>query len=204
MGGVTISKSPEEVLQEVLDTINPLRGVQSVGVLDDEVRKHILEIEMEKSGELIPVINYGVHECLNRDFTVAIIKTASFRPPPTATVQLVDNKGHILGEEIVSSKQKKEHQANDKATFINPDFVLLEDQNIIEENLKTSNLEENPTKQAFILPPVQFIEVEELEDTCDVVSSSPDPLADLYLKEHFNFEDDPKLASILVGFNVKK
>lgn len=69
--------------------------------------------------------------------------------------------------------------------------------------MKTENLEKNPTKQAFVLPPVQFIEVEELEDTCDVVSSSPDPLADLYLKEVFNFEDDPKLASILVGFNIK-
>ena len=168
------------------------------------MRKHILEIEMEKSGELIPVINYGVHECLNRDFTVAIIKTASFRPPPTATVQLVDNQGHILGEEIVSVEQKKKHQANENATFVTPDFVLTTNPKDIEEDLKTKNLEKNRPKQAFVLPPVQFIEVEELENTCDVVSSSPDPLADLYIKECFNFEDDAKLASILVGFNVKK
>lgn len=192
------------MLQEVLDTINPLRGVQSVGVLNDEVRKHILEIEMEKSGELIPVINYGVHECLNRDYTVAIIKTATFRPPPTPTVQLVDNHGNILGEEIVNTEQKKKHEANDKATFITPDFVLTQNPKELENNLKSEVLEKNPTKQAFVLPPVQFIEVEELEDTCDVVSSSPDPLADIYIKEYFNFEDDAKLASILVGFNVKK
>lgn len=172
--------------------------------MDDEVRKRILEIEMEKSGELIPVINYGVHECLNREYTVAIIKTATFRPPPTATVQLVDNHGNILGEEIVSNEQKKKHEANENATFITPDFVLTQNPKEIEDNLKSEVLEKNPTKQAFILPPVQFIEVEELEDTCDVVSSSPDPLADVYIKQHFNFEDDAKLASILVGFNVKK
>ncbi|MEE0489004.1 hypothetical protein [Methanosphaera stadtmanae] len=198
-----MSKKPEEVLQEVIDTINPLRGVLDVGVLTDEVRKNILKIEMDKAGELIPVINMGVNECLNRDYTVAIIKNASFRPPPTATVQLVDNKGNLLGEEIVSNNQKKKYKEDEKAKFINPDFVLLKDQKDIEEDLKTENLEKNPTKQAFVLPPVQFIEVEELEDTCDVVSSSPDPLADLYLKEVFNFEDDPKLASILVGFNIK-
>ena len=198
-----MSKKPEEVLQEVIDTINPLRGVLDVGVLTDEVRKNVLKIEMDKAGELIPVINMGVNECLNRDYTVAIIKNASFRPPPTATVQLVDNKGNLLGEEIVSNNQKKKYKEDEKAKFINPDFVLLKDQKDIEEDLKTENLEKNPTKKAFVLPPVQFIEVEELEDTCDVVSSSPDPLADLYLKEVFNFEDDPKLASILVGFNIK-
>lgn len=199
-----MTKKPEEVLQEVIDTINPLRGVLDVGVLNDEVRKNVIKIEMEKAGEIIPVINMGVNECLNRDYTVAIIKNASFRPPPTATVQLVDNKGNLLGEEIVSTDQKKKYKEDEKAKFINPDFVLLKDQKDIEEDLKTENLEKNPTKQAFVLPPVQFIEVEELEDTCDVVSSSPDPLADLYLKKVFNFEDDPKLASILVGFNVKK
>lgn len=198
-----MSKKPEDVLQEVIDTINPLRGVLDVGVLTDEVRKNVLKIEMDKAGELIPVINMGVNECLNRDYTIAIIKNASFRPPPTATVQLVDNKGNLLGEEIVSNNQKKKYKEDEKAKFINPDFVLLKDQKDIEEDLKTENLEKNPTKQAFVLPPVQFIEVEELEDTCDVVSSSPDPLADLYLKEVFNFEDDPKLASILVGFNIK-
>jgi hypothetical protein len=159
---------------------------------------------MEKTGELIPVINYGVHECLNREYTVAIIKTASFRPPPTATVQLVDNQGHILGEEIVSAEQKRKHQSNKNATFVTPDFVLTQDPKQLENDLKTSNLEKNKANQAFVLPPVQFIEVEELEDTCDVVSSSPDPLADLFIKQYFNFDDDPKLASILVGFNVKK
>ena len=198
-----MSKKPEEVLQEVIDTINPLRGVLDVGVLTDEVRKNVLKIEMDKAGELIPVINMGVNECLNRDYTVAIIKNASFRPPPTATVQLVDNKGNLLGEEIVSNNQKKKYKEDEKAKFINPDFVLLKDQKDIEEDLKTENLEKNTTKQAFVLTKVQFIEVEELEDTCDVVSISPDPLADLYLKEVFNFEDDPKLASILVGFNIK-
>ena len=175
-----------------------------MGVLNNDVRKHILEIEMEKSGEVIPVINYGVHECLNREFTVAIIKTASFRPPPTATVQLVDNRGNLLGEEIVNVEQKKKYESSETTTFVTPDFVLTEDPKNIERNLKAKNLEENPFKQAFVLPPVQFIEVEELENTCDVVSSSPDPLADVYLKKYFEFEDDPKLASILVGFNVKK
>lgn len=199
-----MTKAPEEVLQEVIDTIEPLRGVLNVGVLNDEVRKNIMQIEMEKTGELIPVINLGVKECLERDFTVAIIKNASFRPPPTATVQFVDNKGNILGEEIVNVDQKKKYESDENANFINPDFVLLKNQRDVEEDLKAENLEKNPTKQAFLLPPVQFIEVEELEDTCDVVSSSPDPLADLYIKEYFDFEDDAKLASILVGFNVKK
>ena len=159
---------------------------------------------MDKTGELIPVINYGVHECLSREYTVAIIKTATFRPPPTPTVQLVDNQGNILGEEIVNTEQKRKHEANEHSTFVTPDFVLTQNPKILEYSLKSERLEKNGPKQAFVLPPVPFVEVEELEDTCDVVSSSPDPLADLYIKQYFNFEDDAKLASILVGFNVKK
>lgn len=199
-----MSSYDEEVLQKVIDTVEPLRGVLHVGVITDEMRKNVTKIEMQKSGELIPVINAGVHECLNRDFTIVIIKNASFRPPPTATVQFVDNKGHLLGEEIVSTDQKEKYNKDEHAKFINPDFVLLKDQKDVEEDLKEENLEKNPTKQAFVLPPVQFIEVEELDETSDVISSSPDPLADVYLKECFGFEDDPKLASILIGFNVKK
>ena len=120
---------------------------------------------------------------------------------------------HMLSHQMKRNSNGMESViGNDELTVMQKHvlkFVLLESlhrdlyQKDIEEDLKTENLEKNPTKQAFVLPPVQFIEVEELEDTCDVVSSSPDPLADLYLKEVFNFEDDPKLASILVGFNIK-
>lgn len=159
---------------------------------------------MEKTGELIPVINYGVHECLNREYTVAIIKTASFRPPPTATVQLIDAQGNLIGEEVVNADQKRKYSEDERSTFVTPDFVLTRDPKLFEYDLQEDRIKDNRAKQAFILPPVQFIEVEELEDTCDVVSSSPDPLADLFIKQYFNFEDDPKLASILVGFNVKK
>ncbi|WP_455644735.1 hypothetical protein [Methanosphaera sp.] len=194
----------EEVLQRVIDTVTPLRGIMHVGVVNDEIRKNVISIEMDKSGELIPVINAGVHECLKRDLAIVIIKNASFRPPPTATVQLVDNRGNILGEEIVSNEQKEKYSKDENANYINPDFVLLKDQKDIEADLKSERLEKNPTKQVFLLPPVQFIEVEEVEGTDDVVSSSPDPLADLYLKEYFGFEDDPKLASLIVGFNVEE
>ena len=159
---------------------------------------------MEKTGELIPVINYGVHECLNREYTVAIIKTASFRPPPTATVQIIDAQGNLIGEEVVNADQKRKYSEDERSTFVTPDFVLTRDPKLFEYDLQENRIKNNRAKQAFILPPVQFIEVEELEDTCDVVSSSPDPLADLFIKQYFNFEDDPKLASILVGFNVKK
>jgi hypothetical protein len=168
------------------------------------VKKNVLQIEAERTGDLIPVINLGVKECLERQYTVAIIKNTEFRPPPTPTVQFVDNKGNLLGEEIVNAEQKRKYEENGEAKLFQNDFVLLKDKNDIEEDLKSQRLEENPTKQAFVLPPVQFIEIEELEDTDDVVSSSPDPLADLFLKKYFGFEDDPKLASLLVGFDIKE
>jgi hypothetical protein len=59
-------------------------------------------------------------------------------------------------------------------------------------------------KAHFVLPPVPFEELEGLEGVSGVCSSSPSSMGDLYLKKSAGLEDDPKLASILVGFNVRR
>ncbi|MDO5851238.1 MAG: hypothetical protein Q4Q23_01975 [Methanobacteriaceae archaeon] len=193
----------EEYIKKVLDVLRPLKGVEDVGLLDDVTKQKVSDIEFDRSGDLIPVVNAGVKKCLESDYTIAIVKTALFRPPPTATVQLVNNYGELLGEEIVSVKQKHQHEKNKNAHFINDEFVLFKKEQDFENDLKTENLKYGPEKQAFLLPPVSFEEVEDLPFTDNVVSSSPAPLADLFLKQHFGFEDDPKLASLLVGFSIK-
>jgi hypothetical protein len=54
----------------------------------------------------------------------------------------------------------------------------------------------------FVLPPVPFKEVEEMRGTCSVISSSPSTPGDFYLRKKARIADDPKLASILIGFDL--
>jgi hypothetical protein len=54
----------------------------------------------------------------------------------------------------------------------------------------------------FVLPGIPFKEVAEIGGTSEVLSSSPSSLADLYIKRSVGLPDDPKFASVLVGFDI--
>ena len=51
------------------------------------------------------------------------------------------------------------------------------------------------------MPPVSFPEVNEFEGAENIVSCSPAPPSDMYIRAKHGYEDDPKLATILVGFD---
>ena len=52
-----------------------------------------------------------------------------------------------------------------------------------------------------MMPPVSFPELTTIKDVSEVVSCSPSPPGDIIIKTNYSLEDNPKLASILVGFN---
>ncbi len=58
-------------------------------------------------------------------------------------------------------------------------------------------------KECFLMPPVSFPELESMPGIADVVSCSPSAPADVMLRTMHGLEDNPKYASILVGFNVE-
>ena len=55
----------------------------------------------------------------------------------------------------------------------------------------------------FVLPPVPFKEVERMDVAANVISSSPSTLGDLHIKRSAGLDDDPKLATVLVGFDLR-
>ncbi len=52
----------------------------------------------------------------------------------------------------------------------------------------------------FVMPPVSFPEISEM-GMKNVVSCSPSAPSDMMLREMHGYKDDPKLASILIGFD---
>jgi len=78
-----------------------------------------------------------------------------------------------------------------------PTVLLVGDDGIIVFTDRKPN-----EKEYFLMPPVRFPELERLEGVCNVVSCSPSAPSDYLLRKHYNLQDDPKLASILVGFDL--
>lgn len=170
--------------------LSKMRGSINVFPLNQECRSKIWDIEKDIKAALgIPVINLGVEECLKRQYVICIIKNRAFRPPPEATVVLISDNQAVLGEEVLPHR-KKEFLENNKedVVWLSEEFVMYPGRT-------------GGKKEWFVMPPVSFPEVSAYDGVSDVVSCSPSAPADMMLRQMHGYEDDPKLASILIGFN---
>ncbi|MDD1769557.1 MAG: hypothetical protein LUO79_00575 [Methanomassiliicoccales archaeon] len=174
--------------KEVLDLVSGIKGVRHAFALDNGTRGRLIEIETKVRGTLdISCRNEGVKQCLLRRHVVVIIKDKRFRPPPEPTVMLVGDDGLVMGEEIFAH-QREEYKTKDNVMFLSEDFVVY--------------LDRKPkAKECFLMPPVSFPEVEALEGTKNVVSCSPSAPADMFLRKAHGLKDDPKFASVMVGWD---
>lgn len=179
----------EKMLDEIRELLSSLKGVRHVFYLTDEMRKGLegLERRYPPIGPLT-VQNDGVLECLKRGHVACIVKGSEFRGPPHPTVILVNGDGAIIGRELLRGEKVKPGEGR-KTLFLGKDFVVY----VGKDSGKGSR---------FVLPPVEFKEVEDVKGTSCVVSSSPSTGGDVFLRTQAGLEDDPKLASILIGFDL--
>lgn len=181
-------------MQDILNLIASLDGVLKVEQLSNENILDIIDIESERSEELVPVFNQGIQECFKRDCSLVIFKKGFFRPPSTPTLLLIFD-GEVLGHDIFTDEQKEKYQNDEDVKFLSDDFIIFEDV------LHNHNLEKG--NEYFVLPPVPFPELDDFDNLSDVVSSSPSTASDEYLKEEFGYGQDSSIATIFVSFNIK-
>lgn len=180
-----------KLLDEILRTLSGLNGVRKAFYLDRELRDQLHQVEEGKSMSLGPltVHNDGVMECLRRRHVACIVKDKSFRPPPTPTVVLVDDDGNIVGRELIDG-EKPEAAPGERLLYLGKDFVIFYDGS-------------KSGRTRFVLPPIAFEEVQRIEGTGRVCSSSPSTDGDAFLRKSAGLPDDPKLATILVAFDTE-
>ncbi|MGD1060651.1 MAG: hypothetical protein ABR879_04260 [Methanomassiliicoccales archaeon] len=174
--------------KEVLSLLGGMEGVQHVFLLDDRTRATLISIEDKVMGTLdISCNNEGVRQCLMRKHVAVIIKDKRFRPPPEPTVMLVGEDGLVMGMEIFPH-QRKEYEGKDNVLFLSEEFIVF--------------LDRKPkSKECFYMPPVRFPEVEALKGTRNVVSCSPSAPGDMFVRKAHGLPDDPKFASVMVGWD---
>jgi len=176
---------------DVLSVLRALKGVRKAFYLNDAMRSRVGEIESEihPFGPLV-VRNEGGLECLRRAHVACIVKGTSFRPPPHATVMLIDEDGTVIGRELLPG-DKVEEEPGRKTLYLGKDFVMFYDGR-------------SGRNARFVLPPVPFAEVEALPFAARVVSSSPSTMGDLHIRRCAGLDDDPKLATVLIGFDIRR
>ena len=180
----------KEIVENALSICKGLRGVREAYVLDGKIREEILEEEkkvMAAGGT--GVDNQGIKEAFSREYVIAIIKDPRFRPPPEPTVLMLSGD-KVAGIEVFPWTSK-EYEGRDDVIWLSDGFVVL-----------TNQITDKPAR--FIMPPVSFPELNPSNGCTDVVSCSPAPTSDLMMRKYEGLEDDGKLASVLIGFNVKE
>jgi len=178
----------EETVSKPLEIIRKMKGVVNAFQLDKTILDQ-MKAEEDKVRAMgnISVINQGFNEALHKDHVIAIIKDPRFRPPPEPTVLLVSNQGEIMGLEVFPFTAKQ-YQGREDVVWLSDAFVVF-------PGVKAVGGEQ------FVMPPVSFPELNESNGCKDVVSCSPAPTCDLLMRTYYKLQDDPKLASVLVGYN---
>lgn len=138
----------------------------------------------------LSVINEGVNQCLRRQYVICVIKDSRFRPPPEPTVLLMGDTDMVIGTEVLPG-QRSRYKDMENVCWLGDDFVVFTDK-------------VPKSKEYFLMPPVSFPELEQIPGARNIVSCSPSPLGDMIIKNYYGLEDDPKLASILVGFDMSE
>lgn len=162
-----------EVLNNVVNVISGLDGVLEVRQLSNDDILKIIDMEAQRSKDIVPVFNEGVQECFKRDVCFVIFKKGYFRVPPTPTVLLTFD-GEILGHDVFDPEDKKKFRDDEDIMFLSDDFVIFKDV------LNNYNLEKG--NEYFVLPPVPFPELDRSMSTRKGVFVSVDELVDEAVK----------------------
>jgi hypothetical protein len=184
------------MVEEAKNIIKDLDGAVDVQELSDEDKEALAKIESDRNNDIIPVVNEGLRECLSKEFCLVLLKTEEFRIPSKPTVLLVTDSGRVLGQELISPEDKIKYAEKEDVIFLSNNFIIFKPDNMARNHGKE--------KELFILPAIPFPELDEVVTISDVVSCSPSTLGDAYIKNKYNYPDDPHLATIIIAFSKKE
>ena len=185
------------IIEKAKKIISNMKGTIKVEKLSNKEILYLIDIESNIDINIIPVVNEGMKECFKQDITFVVFKKGYFRLPPSPTIILAGQDGEIIGHEIFNEEERERYRNDDNAFLLSEDFVIFRDKN--QHNNRYIN------EKSFILPPVAFPELENIDGISNVVSSSPSTHSDEYLKEKYGYNPkDGSIASILVSISLDK
>ncbi len=181
---------------ELLKEIRKDDGTIKAELIPDDLKKEILEIEMDRTKELIPVINEGINEAFKEKEIMIIIKhqindkiKEDITPMPSLT--LLTETGRIVGEEIYDQERINELKKDENAYFVSSNFV-------------TYNLNEFKDEKQFFKVSKGDNELftdKNLKEYSDSITVAiPSIHSDRYIKQYYGYSPDEKIGSIIVGF----
>jgi len=184
-----------EIIKLVEKVLLSIPGIIDFRYLDKKHFKEILRLEtiVEKSAIGIRCFNEGLREVLKRQIVLAIAHLPNLRHPPEPII-LWKAGEEIVGEEVWEEEKIERLKKDSNVIFLGKNFILYRDKLI---RLRKA-------ESMLVYPPVRFPELEKIELIKDLVSITVSTPADIYIKKKMGWNvNDPKIGTVLIGFNIK-
>jgi len=141
---------------------------------------------------LAKTVNRGLRDAIDRDVTYAAIHDPDLRHPPGPTVTWVRGE-EIIGEEVWDKAVIEELKNRGDVLFIGEGFVLYAE--------KIRRMQK--TEVTVVFPSLPVPELQSIDKIESVVSATLSAPADLHVKRKLGWSTtDPKIGTILIGFNL--
>lgn len=156
-----------------------------------------LEAEAERRAVLgtIPAENRGVREVFKRASVYAIAYRpeffASFKERSHGISVMMVSGTETVGEEVLNPQRLRELKERSDVIFVGSSFVIYKEQ-----------LRRAREEVKIVLPSRPFPPLEDMVGARDIVSGSPSPPVDHYLKARMGVNmEDPDIGTVIVGLN---
>lgn len=181
---------------KIIDMINNDEGVLISRLMDDDFKKEVLKYEMKRLDELVPFINKGMEEALNKKEAMVIIKRHSndndkkLRDDDGSFTLRTEN-GEIIGESIYDEDELEELRNDPTVYFLSENFVTY------------NNIATPGQKQFFVMEGKKsdFVTKQDIDSCVDsLVVAVPSTETDHYIKDYYDIPHDEHIGTIIIGF----
>lgn len=184
---------------ELIEAIKKDKAVIIAEIMDDNMKKGVLEYEMKRLNELVPFINQGVEEAFQEEEAIIIVRdnTVPTNHVPRsyeegeASFTLRTESGKILGESITDEEELEDLRDDPDVTFLSENFVTY------------NNVIAPGEKQFFVMSSASsnFFTDEDLESIVSSLTVGvPSTETDHYIRDCFDLEHDAEIGTLIIGF----
>ena len=184
---------------KLIDILNQENHIVIAELMNDEMKKQVLQHEMKRLEELVPFINKGMQEAFEEneaivivmDNTIEHIQATNPSDPDEGGFTLQTENGKIIGEAIYDEEELEDLRDDPNAYFISENFVMYTD-------LATPG-----EKQFFVVDSTSsnFFTDKDLESIVSSLTVAiPSTPTDHYIKDCFDLPHEDKLGTLIIGF----
>ena len=181
-----------------IDMIRKENQILVAEILPNKMKKKILELEMKRLNEIVPLFNKGINQSFNEEEQIVVIKQITDEESDSeykSALTLKTNRGQIVGEEINDEKTLAELRKKDNVYFLSDNFVTFIDH--VRESGEKQFFEVSSAEPEFITP------IDLKKYTTSVTVGIPSTESDIYIKDCFEIPNETFITTAIIGFTSK-